>query len=486
MKRYLLPLLLCLMLLFSSLPSAPIVHADSDVEKVEDRQEDQKRELTEEKKDAEPVAVSFVLNPSEASLSVYEKNAAGEYTERRAKDGGLYELKPGTYYYDAGLEGYESKEKCSFTVNEPEEGEARAQTVSITLTADEPEPLPPADTQKGGSEPTGAEAQKKDPEPLPAADTRKGDPKPTGSEPQRQPILTAPAPAAAQIGEQTYETLKAAVEAASDGDEIRLLQDVEEGTAAFGGGALTLDLNGHKVSFGGLTLSGAADITLKDSAGGGALTLTGDGEKSGITPNASVRVRLTLSGAAVKSNGLLLYSTGSGSSAVITGGTITCAGATSPDGWGCGAIGGEGLASVTISGGTFTVNKGQTIRTKNAAVTISGGSFKAALEVVREASKVTISGGSFVGGGSGERGGTKELFYGLKSKTTITGGFFQDDSLESNGWLKDAYLLTDDSAADEDDNSDTVAAVKPTAAKYNGTKYASLGEALAEIPDTET
>ena len=282
----------------------------------------------------------------------------------------------------------------------------------------------------------------------------------------------------AEVGEQQYATLEAAVGAAHGGETVRLLAEISEnGTVPYAGGSFTLDLNGQNLSFGGFALSGAADITLTDSAGSGTLTLTGTGEKSGVAPNASVRVALTVENVSITSNGVLLYSEGAGSSATIRSGSITCAGAMAGT-LGRGLIGGTGISTVTISGGSLTANKGQVIRAKNAEVSVSGGVLRTVAhqgtEVFREGKKITITGGSFIGHGSGESTATTEIHYqaGINN-AAISGGYFADPSMETKGWLKDAWFLAEDTE-NGDGIGDTGYVVKSAVVKYNGTKCASF------------
>ena len=170
----------------------------------------------------------------------------------------------------------------------------------------------------------------------------------------------------AVIGEAEYASLQDAVRDVPSGGTIKMVSASSEGTIRFKGGAFTLDLNGQSLSIAGFSLEGAMDLTL---TGGGTLTLTASGKKSGIVPDPDIAqtVTLTINGASISSSGLLLYSEGSGSSVSILGGRVDCAGAM--DGTvGCGAISGGGVTGVTISGGSFLVGQGQAIRAPGATV----------------------------------------------------------------------------------------------------------------------
>ena len=147
----------------------------------------------------------------------------------------------------------------------------------------------------------------------------------------------APESGAAQIGETVYPTLPDAVNAAQDGDTIKLLSDVElsnevgEKGLSVSEGSFTLDLN-NKTLKGAiwkqlLEVSGTANITIKN----GSLVNTQTGPAA--TATATELVALKISGGTVALDNVNLTSginlEGKYSSALyITGGSLTVTGST--------------------------------------------------------------------------------------------------------------------------------------------------------------
>ena len=147
----------------------------------------------------------------------------------------------------------------------------------------------------------------------------------------------APESGAAQIGETVYPTLPDAVNAAQDGDTIKLLSDVElsnevgEKGLSVSEGSFTLDLN-NKTLKGAiwkqlLEVSGTANITIKN----GSLVNTMTGYAGGSS--ATELVALKISGGTVALDKVNLTSginsEGKHSSALyITGGSLTVTGST--------------------------------------------------------------------------------------------------------------------------------------------------------------
>ena len=68
----------------------------------------------------ETVKVVFVCEPADAMVSVYQL-ADGEKAFAEADEQNVYTLAPGSYYYDAALEGYVTLEKQELTVESTEE-----------------------------------------------------------------------------------------------------------------------------------------------------------------------------------------------------------------------------------------------------------------------------------------------------------------------------------------------------------------------------
>ena len=183
------------------------------------------------------------------------------------------------------------------------------------------------------------------------------------------------------------------------------------------------------------------------------------------------------------SSGVLLYSTGTGSAFTLRSGTVNCAGAMNGS-LGCGSVGGSGIASVSIEGGTMSVTQGQAIRAANASVTISGGTVTAALEIVRQASDLKISGGTLLGGGW-SASGTPEIHGTDVASVEITGGYFSESVSSRHDWLKEGYLCVPDSD-DGDGNPSSGYTVKKLFEARTGLVYTgSAQELLTAIPGAD-
>jgi hypothetical protein len=199
-----------------------------------------------------------------------------------------------------------------------------------------------------------------------------------------------------------------ALTAATDGGTIRLGGNVTvTDPSIIVPASVTLDLAGHALTTGNITVSDSETLTVSDSAGGGTLKATAhdvpyDSEEPALAG-------ITTTDAAV----------------VITGGTVTAHGATRADdgfdGAGIGGNGREGVGDlpwdaeqVPSNGGSITVTGGtvNAVGGDNAAglgggaygsggtVTVSGGT------VTATSSDGTLSTGAGIGGGYGGSGGT--------------------------------------------------------------------------------
>ena len=280
--------------------------------------------------------------------------------------------------------------------------------------------------------------------------------------------------AVARIGETYYPTLAAAAAAVQSGETVVMLADTAEGLIPCGGVSFTLDVNGQSVSFGGFAVTAALGLTVVDTADAkGTVYLTASGGTSGFAPGASAAVNLSVEGANIVSDGLLLNCSASGSSAAISSGSITCAGAMNGS-RGMGSIHGDGISSVSISGGSFTVAKGQMINTPNASVSISGGYMRAVLEIVRRAKTVSVSGGSLVGGGN-STSGTLELHGTDLKSVSLTGGYFgTDQSKRQKDWLKTLGCGPDE--FNGDGHADTLFVIGPVVTVRADSKTKLYGE----------
>ena len=196
--------------------------------------------------------------------------------------------------------------------------------------------------------------------------------------------LTVTEPAAASVSKAdgtvsgTYKTLPAALNAAQDGDTVKLLADYEtvEGAGEEEESGLTitksvtLDLNGHTVD----------KLTVGDNTSSGSLTVRDSGENGSVTGAVSlVSGTLTVAGGTVQSL------SGNGGTATITGGSVKGADLSSVS---CTVTGGSGhcgtwqagSAAVTVTGGAF----GDVTFANPSNVQLTGGSFE----------KIAVSGAS--------------------------------------------------------------------------------------------
>lgn len=188
--------------------------------------------------------------------------------------------------------------------------------------------------------------------------------------------LTVTEPATASVTKAdgtdggTYTTLPAALDAAQDGDTVKLLADYEtvEGAGEEEESGLTitksvtLDLNGHTVD----------KLTVGDNTSSGSLTVRDSGENGSVTGAVSL-----VSGTLTVESGTVQSLSGNGGTVTISGGTV------------CNVTVGDG-AAVTVTGGSGHCG---TWQAGSAAVTVTGGAFG---EVTfADPSNVQLTGGSF-------------------------------------------------------------------------------------------
>ena len=341
-----------------------------------------------------------------------------------------------------------------------------------------------------------------------------------------------------KIGDNSYTSLSAALDAATDGDTITLLTDVESPKFQIGK-TLTIDLDGHTVTgpsnnfwlvvYGGnVTLTGngtftgyaAASVVGNTTPGGEAIssTLTVEngsfsGTELGILfegNGAKVVVNDgTISGgdnAAIMGNGSKTSSMDCGNTTlIVNGGTIT--GNTVSKGYRNCAIYLPQWGNAEINGGTITGTTGAGIVLRGGNLTVTNGtisgkgtggddckmgdanpSYCGGLEIGYSCNypggigKIELSGGTFTSETSDAvkvigtaADSTVEV---TKSSTiSITGGSYSTDP--------SAYVAEDYKAVKGDDGLYTIAA-KDYVAKIGTTSYESLAEAIAAAKDGDT
>ena len=230
----------------------------------------------------------------------------------------------------------------------------------------------------------------------------------------------------AEVGGAKFESLAAAIDAATSGQTVKLLADVDvsdEGVTFPASTTLTLDLNNCTITAantetGHVQVDGALTITDSSEEAGGKI-VSGTSGTYGVVQVAEKDVTgasLTIAGGAIEAYfedetdsdgqhpayGVVVK--GTGTTFTMTGGSIT-AGYMALMGHGKKASGG----TYTISGGTLTSMSDFVayFQTKgDCAVTISGGSFSGLGGVSARAGTVTITGGTFTATGNGAAPGS--------------------------------------------------------------------------------
>lgn len=222
--------------------------------------------------------------------------------------------------------------------------------------------------------------------------------------------------AAAQIGDKNYASVQAAIDAANEGDTVKLLADAAEDVTVAESKNLTLDLNGF-------TLTNVKGHTITNN---GTLTITDSSEaKTGTVDN------LTNGKAPVENN--------QGATCTIAGGIFTRsqeAGKTPEnsggnsyyyiENFGTMAIGGdvkvssEGHFSSLVHNGWYDGSK-NTAKT-NAVMTIDSGSFAGGINTIKndDYGEITINGGNF-------KNATQHPLFNV-NVATVNGGTFESST----------------------------------------------------------
>ena len=213
---------------------------------------------------------------------------------------------------------------------------------------------------------------------------------------------------AAKIGGAEYDTLQAAIDAASDGkNTVVILKDLTESITIASDKTITIDLNGHTLT----NTDGQHTIT-----NNGALTIIGTGTVDNVTHQR----------AAIVNNG----------TATLNGGTYTRSKENS-DNNKEDAKGNSFYTILSDNGATMTINEGVTVTNvghfssmicnggtsaSTSTMIINGGTFNGGLNAIKndEAGVLTINGGDF--------SNTSQFVVMNWHKTTINGGSFKAQS----------------------------------------------------------
>ena len=340
----------------------------------------------------------------------------------------------------------------------------------------------------------------------------------------------------ASIGDMKYASLQAAFDAATEGQTVTLIADVDcSGTGVKVGKTVTFDLNGHTLSLanigtGNLNIGAGATLTLKDSSdteqkgtGSGKIVATHDyatGYGYGI-------VNISAGAAFVMESGLIdtvrETPVNNGQFGVMVAGTgkATINGGHIRAGWY--AIAGNGNDNVA-PGTTIVVNGGILESTADYAIyhpqagmlTIAGGTVAGAaggLSINR--GTATITGGTVTSKGTGDTGDWGDGTSGQGNAAIIVGAKYGDVALAISG---DAVITAPENvpviSVPESDKAQDIAisggtfSEKPDnawfaegfipvenadgtfgviegsfAAEINGEKYLTLQEAIAAVPE---
>ena len=196
--------------------------------------------------------------------------------------------------------------------------------------------------------------------------------------------------AVAQVGENKYETLAAAIAAANNGETVTLLKDVTENVEIAKEKNLTLDLNGKTLSGGTGTakaaLSNLGTITIQDTSEAKTGTIKRDDNGTvGETSYYVIRNQgtMTIESGTVSNNSGYRKTNPTGS---MVGSSLICNGDCDEGG------------TLTIKGGTFTQNN--FIAIKNGALGVlhvSGGTISSDHSAIQNWFKADITGGEIKG-----------------------------------------------------------------------------------------
>lgn len=238
--------------------------------------------------------------------------------------------------------------------------------------------------------------------------------------------------AAAQIGDKNYASVQAAIDAANEGDTVKLLADAAEDVTVAEGKSLTLDLNGFTLTnVKGHTITNNGTLTITDSSETKTGTVDNLTHGKGALVNAGTA---TLEGGTFERSNeagkLSPYSNGGNSwytvqnKGVMTikdGTTVKNAGGFSSNL--CNAD--DTNAKLVINGGTFAGGINAVKNGSNTKLEITGGTFSNASQyVVMNWSDATISGGTFTAEGTAPSVLFTSSYGNDKDSLKVTGGTF--------------------------------------------------------------
>ena len=227
----------------------------------------------------------------------------------------------------------------------------------------------------------------------------------------------------AEIGSQGYESLTEAVAAAEDGQTVTLLADAAEDVVI--SKSITLDLGGKT-----LTNTNAGKATI--SVTGGTVTVK-NGNVMGGTGYYNIEVTKEGSNANLTLTDVTATAGNTGSSMIDNWGTLTITSGTYTGG--LDTVKNEPSAKLNITGGTFTLTKGNS---------------NGFTGVVFNYGELTISGGEFIQSDKSDPYGQAQVIHTDKDKngsaapsTVITGGTFKNLCTRTTAWTVRATNAAD-------------------------------------------
>lgn len=236
----------------------------------------------------------------------------------------------------------------------------------------------------------------------------------------------------AQVGSKCYASVQAAIDAANEGDTVKLLADATEDVTVAEGKNLTLDLNGFKLTnVKGHTITNNGTLTVIDSSEAKTGTVDNLTHGKGALVNAGTA---TLEGGTFERSNeagkLDPYSNGGNSWYTVQNkGTMTIKDGTTVRNDGgfssnlCNAD--DTNAKLVINGGTFAGGLNAVKNGSNTKLEITGGTFSNASQyVVMNWSDATISGGTFVAEGTAPSVLFTSSYGSDKDSLKVTGGTF--------------------------------------------------------------
>ena len=249
----------------------------------------------------------------------------------------------------------------------------------------------------------------------------------------------------AQIGQVIYETLADAVEAAREGDTVKLLANVNESIVIAAGQDITIDLSGFTLTGeGDHTIINNGAMVITDSVGGGKVVVTADsnaallnygdatllgGEFTRETAGTGGWYVIKNYGSLVigeenKECGVVVDSNGGDESSLLVSGYYDA----NDEAANKGLITSANPLKVVINGGTFNGGLNTIKNDSKSVMTINGGTFTNGKNyTVQNCNEMTVNGGTFVQTASKNVYGSKAV-YALYSddntKLTITAGDF--------------------------------------------------------------